>query len=316
MFGQLDIALMHGFIEGRHEQSWVNCHRKPVSGPLPYHLIYRASGQDECGAWVRLKLDRLTTRTDLIFDRSPQNNVDKIFHMLVFWDHERRHGVVLESESRPLDAGARESWVGIQKPLNPPFAPHLDAGNDRRASRQAFENAVMVRGMGMDVLGVMREGHLCPPESPHTASAPPQHKFRKICTGPVFWSGAGRRLSALSDTKASAAASIEENLMEASQARRNASCVRIAMRMRRSQLWISEPVRAPRPAAGPSTFTSCWRNARAKWPARPSSLRVFGHRQTRSLYATPPAGSAAKCPYRFTRRRRPDRSSRALQPVN
>src|SRR6516165_3312024 len=113
MFGEFDIALARGFIEGRHEQSWVNCHRKPLSGPSPYHLIYRASGQDECGAWVRLKLERPTARTNLILDRSPQNNVDKIFHVLVSRDHERRHGVVLKSEPRPLHTGARKSWARI-----------------------------------------------------------------------------------------------------------------------------------------------------------------------------------------------------------
>src|SRR6516165_12463509 len=171
--------------------------------------------------------------------------------MLVFRDHERGYGVVRKSEPRPLHTGTRKSWVRIQKRLNTPFAPHLDARDYRRASRRVLQSTVMLRGMRMDVLGVMCKSHLRPPESPHTASAQPQDKFRKICTGPVFWSGAGRQLSALSATKASAAA-----LMEASQARRNAPWISIGMRMRlvrRQRAWVKTP------------SCSTWRIARERW---------------------------------------------------
>src|SRR6516162_630257 len=106
--------------------------------------------------------------------------------MLVSWDDERRHGVVLESEPRPLHTGTGKRWVRIQKRLNPPFAPHLDAGDDRRASRRALRSAVTLPRMGMDVVGVMCERHLRAPESPHTASAQPYKNFGRFAQDRSF----------------------------------------------------------------------------------------------------------------------------------
>jgi hypothetical protein len=50
-----------------------------------------------------------------------------------------------------------------QKWLKPPFAPHRDTGDDRRASRRALESTVMLRGMGMDVSSVMRDADASSP---------------------------------------------------------------------------------------------------------------------------------------------------------
>src|SRR3954462_292514 len=98
MFCQFDIAQMRGFIESRHEQARMNRDGDPARWSFPPQFIYRASRQDKGGARLRTKLERLTVRPYLVFDRPSQHDVDKMLHMLVSWNHTSRHRIVFEHE--------------------------------------------------------------------------------------------------------------------------------------------------------------------------------------------------------------------------
>ena len=63
----------------------------PARRSFPPQFIYRASGQDKGGARLRTKLERLTARPHLVFDRPPQHDMDKMLYVLVLWNHTSRH---------------------------------------------------------------------------------------------------------------------------------------------------------------------------------------------------------------------------------
>src|SRR3954471_14670584 len=98
MFCQFDIARVRGFLEGRHEQARMNCDGDAARRSFPPQFIYRASGQDKGGARLRTKLERLTARPHLIFDRPSQHDVDKMLYVLVLWNYTSRHRIVFEHE--------------------------------------------------------------------------------------------------------------------------------------------------------------------------------------------------------------------------
>jgi hypothetical protein len=106
--------------------------------------------------------------------------------MFVVRDHKTGDRIVLEREAGPSHVGTRTSGMGVQERLDPPFAHHLNAGKDQRATCRALSSTVMRR---MSSIGVVWHSHFVL----QRVRVRPQVQVpiypRKICIGPVFWNG-------------------------------------------------------------------------------------------------------------------------------
>jgi hypothetical protein len=88
---------VRGFVECRDEQAWMKRDGDPVRRSFPLQSTV-PRGKMKVVPGLCTDLERLTTRPHLVFDRAPQQDVDKMLYVLVLRDYASRHRIAFEHE--------------------------------------------------------------------------------------------------------------------------------------------------------------------------------------------------------------------------
>jgi len=91
---QLDVRAPNGFIQSTGEQAGMDSNGNALSGTSPSELVDCAARKYKSGSRPRLKPERFTTRPDLLFHRSAQNQMNEMLEVLVARHYDGRVGII------------------------------------------------------------------------------------------------------------------------------------------------------------------------------------------------------------------------------